>query len=229
MTASFIPDAVEAMVALGRRCRRRAVDRGVGGQRPAARPAVDARVGARCRSMWLAAHGDVVAAAAMAREAMVHHERLPMPFERARTLLLLGQLAASSTPEGHRERDAARGVGRLRGHGRTAVGRPRPRRARPHQGRAQPRSGADALRATGGRAGGVRHDDRDVAAALFISPKTVETNLARIYRKLGHQVAGRTGPCVRRRPVRPSRRETPLFCTEMGAFASAGARRPRPR
>ena len=26
---------------------------------------------------------------------------------------------------------------------------------------------------------------RDVAAALFISPKTVETNLARIYRKLG--------------------------------------------
>jgi DNA-binding CsgD family transcriptional regulator len=25
---------------------------------------------------------------------------------------------------------------------------------------------------------------RDVAAALFISPKTVETNLARIYRKL---------------------------------------------
>jgi DNA-binding NarL/FixJ family response regulator len=27
--------------------------------------------------------------------------------------------------------------------------------------------------------------NRDVAAALFISPKTVEVNLARIYRKLG--------------------------------------------
>ena len=27
--------------------------------------------------------------------------------------------------------------------------------------------------------------NRDVAAALFISPKTVEANLARIYRKLG--------------------------------------------
>jgi DNA-binding CsgD family transcriptional regulator len=26
---------------------------------------------------------------------------------------------------------------------------------------------------------------RDVAAALFISPKTVESNLARVYRKLG--------------------------------------------
>jgi DNA-binding CsgD family transcriptional regulator len=27
--------------------------------------------------------------------------------------------------------------------------------------------------------------NRDVAAALFINPKTVEANLARIYRKLG--------------------------------------------
>ncbi|MGB2920063.1 MAG: helix-turn-helix transcriptional regulator [Mycobacterium sp.] len=27
--------------------------------------------------------------------------------------------------------------------------------------------------------------NRDVAAALFISPKTVEANLARVYRKLG--------------------------------------------
>jgi DNA-binding NarL/FixJ family response regulator len=27
--------------------------------------------------------------------------------------------------------------------------------------------------------------NRDVATALFISPKTVESNLARIYRKLG--------------------------------------------
>jgi DNA-binding NarL/FixJ family response regulator len=27
--------------------------------------------------------------------------------------------------------------------------------------------------------------NRDVAAALFISPKTVEVNLSRVYRKLG--------------------------------------------
>ena len=49
-------------------------------------------IGARCRSMWLAAQGDVEAAVGMAEDAMAHHERLPMPFERARTLLLLGQL-----------------------------------------------------------------------------------------------------------------------------------------
>ncbi|MFG1930086.1 hypothetical protein ACGFK1_05465 [Mycobacterium sp. NPDC048908] len=42
--------------------------------------------------MWLAAKGDVEAAAQAAKEAMAQHERLPMPFERARTQLLFGQL-----------------------------------------------------------------------------------------------------------------------------------------
>lgn len=48
--------------------------------------------GARCRSLWLAARGEIDAAAEMARQALRNHGRLPMPFERARTLLLLGQL-----------------------------------------------------------------------------------------------------------------------------------------
>ena len=39
---------------------------------------------------------------------------------------------------------------------------------------------------SGGRPnGGIGKTNRDVASALFISPKTVEANLARIYRKLG--------------------------------------------
>ena len=42
--------------------------------------------------MLLAAKGDVEAAARKAQEAMAEHERLPMPFERARTQLLVGQL-----------------------------------------------------------------------------------------------------------------------------------------
>ncbi|PRC60102.1 hypothetical protein C6A85_20045, partial [Mycobacterium sp. ITM-2017-0098] len=46
----------------------------------------------RCQAMWLAARGDVAAADVAAQSALTHHDRLPMPFERARTLLLLGQL-----------------------------------------------------------------------------------------------------------------------------------------
>jgi DNA-binding CsgD family transcriptional regulator len=34
---------------------------------------------------------------------------------------------------------------------------------------------------------------REVAATLFISPKTVETNLARIYRKLGIKTRAELG------------------------------------
>src|SRR5581483_8920522 len=48
--------------------------------------------GARGRSMWLAAQGDLDAAERMAQQAMTAHEALPMPFERARTQLLLGHL-----------------------------------------------------------------------------------------------------------------------------------------
>jgi hypothetical protein len=42
--------------------------------------------------MLLAARGDVDGAERMVRKAIAEHARLPMPFERARTLLLLGQL-----------------------------------------------------------------------------------------------------------------------------------------
>ena len=38
--------------------------------------------------------------------------------------------------------------------------------------------------------------NRDVAAALFISPKTVEANLARIYRKLGIKTRAELGRLI---------------------------------
>ena len=92
MTASFIPDAVEAMIALGRSGEAEplieALERN---GRRLDRPWMLA-IGARCRSMLLAAQGDVEAAARKAQEAMAEHDRLPMPFERARTQLLVGQL-----------------------------------------------------------------------------------------------------------------------------------------
>jgi tetratricopeptide (TPR) repeat protein len=90
--AEFVPDAVEALVHLGR------LDE--------AEPLVEAlehngrrldrawmlAVGARCRGVLAAAHGDLDAARRAAEAAMAEHERLPMPFERARTELLLGRL-----------------------------------------------------------------------------------------------------------------------------------------
>jgi ATP/maltotriose-dependent transcriptional regulator MalT len=87
-----LPDAAEAMISLGRFAEAEALTgRLETNGRRLDRPWMLA-VGSRCRAMLLAAHGDVDAATLVAQQAMVEHERLPMPFERARSQLLLGQL-----------------------------------------------------------------------------------------------------------------------------------------
>ena len=140
-------------------------------------------VGARCRSMWLAARGDVVAAMRIAEHAMAVHARLPM---RARTQLLLGQLqrrqrqkdASSNTfREALRAFDAM-GAALWADRTRAELARAKVARRRDVVGLTPSEQRVAELAASG-------MTNRDVAAALFISPKTVEANLARIYRKLG--------------------------------------------
>lgn len=185
ISASYIPDAVEAMVTLGR------VD--------AAEPLVAAlerngaeldrpwmlAVGARCRAMVLAARGDVVAAEKMAQQAMAAHDRLPMPFERARTQLFVGQLARRQ----RRKQVAARTLTEVVTEFRELGARLWVDRARAELARVNgPRNRDSDL--TPSETSVARHaaagmTNRDIAAALFISPKTVEHNLSRVYRKLG--------------------------------------------
>ena len=92
MSSSHLPDAIEAMVGLGQLDEAASLIEAleVNGDR-LGRPWMLA-VGARSRAMWLAARGDVVAAENHAWRAIAEHEGLDMPFERARTLLVLGQL-----------------------------------------------------------------------------------------------------------------------------------------
>jgi DNA-binding CsgD family transcriptional regulator len=185
MTASFIPDAVEAMIALGRSGEAEpliaALERN--GQR-LDRPWMLA-IGARCRSMLLAAQGDVEAAARKAQEAMVEHERLPMPFERARTQLLQGQLQRRRRQK-ERSRTTMRealqafeemGAQLWAGRARSELARAEAVPA--HDLALTPSERRVAELAASGMT------NKEVAAALFISPKTVEANLGRIYRKLG--------------------------------------------
>lgn len=185
ITAWSAPDVVEAMVNLG--------------QHDSAEPLVamlehnGRRVdrpwmlatGARCRAMVLAARGDVAAAVPVARQAMVEHERLPMPFERARTQLVLGKLLRRK-----RLKDAGAAVLREALDTFEQLGTPLwADRVRAELGRANigPRASAvltpseqrvAELAATG-------MTNRNIAAQLFISPKTVEANLSRVYNKLG--------------------------------------------
>jgi DNA-binding CsgD family transcriptional regulator len=182
--ASFVPDAVEALTALGRA--------------KEAEPLVDAlerngrrldrawmqAVGARCRAMVLAARGDVDAAVQSARGALTEHDRVPMPFERARTQLLLGQLLRRERSEAAAVlRDALAAFEQLgtplwAARARAELAGTGPRARAPQEGLTPAEQRVAELAASG-------MTNRDVAATLFISAKTVEATLARVYRKLG--------------------------------------------
>jgi ATP/maltotriose-dependent transcriptional regulator MalT len=185
MAAWYIPDAVEAVVALGRFDDAEPLVKALehNGRR-LDRPWMLA-VGARCRSMLLAAQGDVDAADRMARQAMTEHERLPMPFERARTQLLLGQLQRRQ-----RKKEAAAATLGEALRAFEDLGTPLwAKRTRAELARTNVSPSADPGLTPSERrvaelaASGMTN--REVAAALFISPKTVEHNLSRVYRKLG--------------------------------------------
>jgi DNA-binding CsgD family transcriptional regulator len=184
-SAAFLVDAIEALIQLGRKVEAEplieALERN--GQRHD-RPWMLA-AGARGRSMLLAADGQLDAARAAAERAMAHHDRLPMPFERGRTALLLGQLqrrqrrkeAASASLQ-----EALDIFERL--HIPLWADRARAELARANVGPRQSGQLTPSERRVAElAASGMKN--RDVATALFISPKTVEANLARIYRKLG--------------------------------------------
>ncbi len=196
MTASFIPDAVEAMLSLGRTAEAEplieALERN---GRRLDRPWMLA-VGARCRSMWLAALGDVEAAARTAQDAMAEHDRLPMPFERARTQLLLGQLQRRQRQKDTSTRTFREALQTFESMGTQLwADRARAELARTkvvptHDLALTPSERRVAELAASGMT------NRDVAAALFISPKTVEANLVRIYRKLDIKTRAELGRLI---------------------------------
>jgi DNA-binding CsgD family transcriptional regulator/Tfp pilus assembly protein PilF len=183
--ARFIPDEIEALIALGRAeeatsllewLEARAAELG----RESAIAAAE-----RCRGLLAATAGDPEGAFAAFERALASHERLPIPFEHARTLLALGaaqrrakrKAAARETLDRARERFDELGAVLWSAKARAELAR--------ITGRAP---SAGALTATERRvaelaAGGA--SNKEIAAALFVTPKTVETQLSRIYAKLG--------------------------------------------
>ncbi len=181
----FLPDAAEALIALGRLDEAEPlVDRLEASDRGPARAWAEA-VGARTRGLLAAAGGDLDAARSAYERALVAHARLPLRYEQARTLLALGQLqrrrnerraARTTLEEAARAFDAVGAAG-WAGHAWAELDR---LGTRPGPvDRLTPTEERVAELAASGLT------NREVAAALVISPKTVEANLSRAYRKLG--------------------------------------------
>lgn len=183
--APFAGDAIEALVESGRtdEAVRVLTDLDTNGRR-LDRPWALALAG-RGRALLLATAGDLEGAELAAREALVQHDRLAIPAERARTLLVLGQVQRR-----RRQKRAAAATMREALGVFEELGMPLwSDRARRELERVAPSAAAVAVLTPSERRvaqlAGTGMRNREVAVALFISPKTVEANLARVYHKLG--------------------------------------------
>jgi DNA-binding CsgD family transcriptional regulator/tetratricopeptide (TPR) repeat protein len=180
-------DQLEAVVALGD------LDRADGllaelhhRAQVAPRPWIEA-VAARSAALVALGRGDLDAAERELAAALAVHDTLPMPFERARTLLALGRLRRRRKEKlAAREallaaRDAFDRLGAVAWAGQASdeLGRLGLRRAAGVSAELTPME----LRIAELVASGL--SNRDVAAAAFVTAKTVEAHLSRIYRKLG--------------------------------------------
>ena len=140
---------------------------------------------ARCRGLIAAALGDPPGALLELERALTEHERVAIPFEFARTLLVHGETLrrmkrkreARASLEGARSRFDALGARLWEARAGEALARIGGRAASPTELSETERHVADVV------ALGI--SNKEAADRLFMSVKTVESNLRRVYRKLG--------------------------------------------
>lgn len=181
----FVPNEVEALVALGRTADAEELLALFAGQAAALDRPWALAAAARCRALLLSAAGDHVGAQAAVDAALVEHGRVEMPFESARTLLVAGTVARRA----RRRRDARTTLEAARAAFVELGAVVWERRADAELGRIGGRAPASGELTDAERrivelvvAGG---SNKDVAAQLYLAPATVEAALSRIYRKLG--------------------------------------------
>jgi DNA-binding CsgD family transcriptional regulator len=181
----MVPDEIEVLVALGDLVRAEDLAAWMDEVARATQRAWTVATGARSRALVLAARNDLDEADAALEGALAAHERLPMPLELGRTLLTRGVVQRRMRRRAVARETLGQAVALFDGLGATLWAE----RARAEIARLGVRSGAQvdltpveqriaALVAQG-------CSNREIAAALSLSTKTVEANLSRSYRKLG--------------------------------------------
>jgi DNA-binding CsgD family transcriptional regulator len=181
----FLADEIEALLALGRVDVAEPLLAWLEARGEALGRASGLAAAFRCRGLLDAAQGRHDAALAGFERGLSVHDRLPMPFERARTLLAFGATlrrakqrsasrdALAQAAAAFQQLGAAQWVERARAEMARIGGR------RPIGAALTPTERRVAELASQGRS------NKEIAAALFVTPKTVDTQLSRIYGKLG--------------------------------------------
>jgi DNA-binding CsgD family transcriptional regulator len=181
----FYGDHIESLIALGEIAEATArVDeldrRSVRADRVSAMAIV-----ARCRALLAAASGDTGLALEQIQRALELDEACPVPFERNRSLLVAGVVHRRA-----RHKAAARGALAEAASGFAALGAAEwsDRCEQEMQRVGTPAASVTSLTATEQKIAELAATgltNRQVAEQSFLSSKTVEANLARVYRKLG--------------------------------------------
>jgi DNA-binding CsgD family transcriptional regulator len=179
-----VPDAVEALIGVGRLDDAEAlllVWESAGERLGRRRVRATA---ARCRALLIAARADLDSALGQAEAAVELHGDLPLPLDRARTLIVLGSIQRRLKLKAA-ARDSLNDAQAIL----DSIGAPLwAERARAELARVGGRARVGGLTPTEQRVADLVAEGRsnkEVAAELFVSVRTVEANLTRIYAKLG--------------------------------------------
>ncbi|HMN99253.1 MAG TPA: AAA family ATPase [Miltoncostaeaceae bacterium] len=182
----FHGDAIETLLALGEHDTATALLAELEEQARATGGLWAPVIASRCRALLGAAAGDSDAAYAHLDRTLELHEHLHEPFERGRTLLVLGTLHRRNRKKGPARESLTQALAvfddlgaRLWSERTRAELRRIGGRAPATPGVLTPTEERVAALVAAGRT------YREVADALFISPRTVQWNLSKIYRKLG--------------------------------------------
>jgi DNA-binding CsgD family transcriptional regulator len=194
--ARFVPDQIEALIELGRRDEAVALlDWYEGNARRLERASALANC-ARCRGRLAAQTGALEEALADYAEALDWHAKVDLPLDRGRTLLALGAAQrrtkrrrhARATLEGALAVFERIGAALWAERARAELKRISGRAATP--GALTPAEERVAVLVAEGKT------NREVAAALFLSDRTVEGHLSRIFGKLGIKHRAELGPAL---------------------------------
>lgn len=180
----FLPDEIEALAALGevdlaRSYAQRLQAEGKTRDRPWA-----LATAARCRALLASAEGDYEGAQTACKEALDEHDRLPMPFEKGRTLLVQGMIERRAK---YKSAAAESLSGALEIFDRLGASL-WAEKTRWELSRISARSIADALTRTERQVAGLIAQgqmNREIAAAMFVTQNTVQTHIRHIFQKLG--------------------------------------------
>jgi DNA-binding CsgD family transcriptional regulator len=192
----FVVDRIEALVELGRASEAiEQLDWYEGNARRLGRASAIAN-SARCRGMLVAQAGDVESAIAAYEEALAWHAQVELPLDRGRTLLALGV----AQRRGKRRREARETLEEALGLFERIGAALWAERARAELKRISGRAPTPgALTPAEERVASLVAEgktNREVAAALFLSDRTVEGHLSHIFGKLGIRHRAEVGPAL---------------------------------